>query len=48
MKAVDKANGYIFRTDEERNVQKLLSAAMTNREDELNIDETSNSSTSYT
>ena len=34
LKAVDKANGYLFRTDEERNIQKMLSAVMTNPQDE--------------
>lgn len=38
MKAVDKANGYIFKTDEERNIQKLLSTVMIKPEDEWNCE----------
>lgn len=36
--AVDKANGYIFKSDEERNILKLLSSAMSNPVSDLDCE----------
>lgn len=35
---VDKANGYIFKCEEERNIHKLLSSVMVNAENDTNVE----------